>query len=175
MYHWTFVAPGSKLNLEADSTGGWRAYGESLQTCYAPGEDRLTEKLQEVRNGFVTIMPRGVQLAAYDPVGRGFDPIVQSNTDTKSAMVSYYDRDSEMFALTVVLCDPAIPVWLDMLKFVRANSLRFTVDIGFVGFPPFTSHHEAVSYDEFIAADFLYRRAIFSAEATLRVLPIEKA
>ena len=77
-----------------------------------------------------------MKLAAYDPVGRGFDPIVQSNTDTNSAMVSYYDGASEMFALTVVLCDPAIPVWLDMLKFVRANSLRFTVDIGFVGFPP---------------------------------------
>jgi hypothetical protein len=87
-------------------------------------------------------------------------------------MITYYDQDPELFALSVALCEASAPVWLDMLKFVRANSLRFTVDIGFVGFPPFTSHYEAVSYDEFVAADFTDRRAVFSAQATLRVSPV---
>jgi len=151
------------------------AYGDSVHTCHAPAEARLAQKLQAVQQGFVTIMPPGMAGAAYDPVGRGFHRLVESNTDTNSAMVSYYDGNSEMFALTVVLCEPSVPVWLDMLKFVRANSLRFTVDIGFIGFPPFTRHYEAVSYDEFVAADFMARRVVFSAEATLRVLPIEKA
>src|SRR5882724_5897139 len=119
MYHWTFIAAGSNMNLEANTSGGWQVYGDSLQSCHAPAEPRLAEKLLDVREGFVNIMPPGSNAAAYDPAGRGLERIAQSNLNTNSAMVSYYDRDPEMFALSVVLCEASAPVWLDMLKFVR--------------------------------------------------------
>jgi hypothetical protein len=175
MYHWSFIAAGSNMNFEADTSGGWQVYGDSNQRCQAPAEPRLAKKLIDVQQGFVTILPVRRNIETYDPARCGFDRIAQSNLDTNSAMISYYDQDPEMFALTVALCEASAPVWLDMLKFVRANSLRFTIDIGFVGFPPFTSHYEAVSYDEFVAAKFMERRAVFSAQATFRVLPVEKA
>jgi hypothetical protein len=174
MYHWTFIVAGSNLNFEADTSGGWKAYGDCLHNCHAPAEPRLAQKLLDVREGFITIVPVRRGIATYDPAGRGFDRIAQGNIDTNSAMVSFYDHDPAMFALTVALCEASIPVWLDMLKFIRASNLRFTVEIGFVGFPPFTSHYDAASYDEFIAADFMNRRAVFGAEAILRVLPEKK-
>ncbi|UWU78158.1 hypothetical protein N2603_06775 [Bradyrhizobium huanghuaihaiense] len=171
MYNWTFLIDGAALNLEADSTGGWSAYGDARHQCRAPAEQRLADALQSISGGFVSIMPTGRPAAAYDPAGRGFERIVESNLDTNSAMVSYYDADPQMFGLTVVLCEQSVATWLDMLKFVRANRFKAAVDIEFVGFPPFSRHYEAVSYDEFIAADFMDRRAVFSANANLRVLP----
>jgi hypothetical protein len=170
-YQWTFILDGAQLNFAANTLGGWQAYGDCRHQCHAPAEERLAKKLLEVRQAFVSILPPGSERAEFDPVGCGFDRVVSSNTDTNSAMVSFHDSEPPMFALTVVLCPASVTSWLDLLKFARANRLRFTVDIGFVGFPPFTSHYESVSYDEFIAADFMERRAVFSADASLRVLP----